>query len=364
MKKRVYISVTNDIACDQRMQKTSASLIKQGYEVKIIGRYKKDSPSLSTYSFESKRFHLIFNRGKFFYIEYQLRLFLYLLFQRIDILCAVDLDTIIPNVLIGKLKNIPVIYDAHEYFTEVPELKDRPLEKKIWKSIENICLPLCSKIYTVSPNLALMFEKEYNKSCEVIYNFPNVRSVNKLIGIEKENIMLYQGDLNEGRGLDIAICSMKSLIDYELWIAGDGYDRDNLEQLTLSLGLVDRVKFMGRILPKDLVTITQKAKFGLNLLENKGLNYYYSLANKHFDYIQSGVPPISMSFPEYREIDKIYQCAILVEDLTSESFLKSLAPYLKDQNKYIELVKKCDIARSFLNWEVQEEKLSSIYNYA
>ena len=93
---------------------------------------------------------MIFSKGKFFYLEYNLRLFFYLMFQSFDILCAVDLDTILPNVLIGKLKGKLVIYDAHEYFTEVPELVDRKLEKSVWKWIERHFITKCSKMYNVS----------------------------------------------------------------------------------------------------------------------------------------------------------------------------------------------------------------------
>lgn len=364
MPKKILISVTNDIAYDQRMQKTATTLVSAGFEVKIIGRWKKTSKEYNPDFFSVKRFSIFFSKGKFFYLEYNLRLFFYLMFQSFDILCAVDLDTILPNVLIGKLKGKPVIYDAHEYFTEVPELVDRKLEKSIWKWIERLCIPQCAKMYTVSRGIADLFENEYKKPCEVIYNFPRMISEKKLKlkPQDSTNIIIYQGDLNEGRGLDIAIKGLVLIPNFQLWIVGDGYDRPNLESLAKSDGVENRVKFFGYIAPKDLSNLTSQADFGLNLLENKGLNHYYSLANKQFDYIQVGIPPISMKFPEYEYFNNLYPCSILLDELSVETFVNQLTKALSDKNSYSDLQKNCDIAAQFLNWEAQEIKLSSIYH--
>lgn len=364
MPKKILISVTNDIAYDQRMQKTATTLVSAGFEVMIIGRMKKTSSDFMPDLFSIHRFNLLFSKGKFFYLEYNLRLFFYLLFHRFDILCAVDLDSILPNVLVGKLKGKPIIYDAHEYFTEVPELVDRKLEKSIWKWVERFSIPQCTKIYTVSNGIADLFKKEYDKPCEVIYNFPKITQLRpqKTNSNSTTKILIYQGDLNEGRGLDIAIKSLNLLPNLNLWIVGDGYDRANLVALSKFENVVERVKFHGYISPIDLPNLTAQADFGLNLLENKGLNHYYSLANKHFDYIQAGIPPISMNFPEYKYFNDQYPCAILIDELTVEAFVYQLTKVLEDENTYLDLRKNCDIAAPNLNWEAQEIKLSSIYH--
>jgi glycosyltransferase involved in cell wall biosynthesis len=364
MPKKILISVTNDIAYDQRMQKTATTLFNAGFEVKIIGRMKKTSSEYNPVLFSIHRFNLLFSKGKFFYLEYNLRLFFYLLFHGFDILCAVDLDSILPNVIVGKLKGKPIVYDAHEYFTEVPELHNRKLEKTIWKWIEKRCISRCVKMYTVSQGIADLFQKEYKKPCEVIYNFPRkIENKHPKTNTNQTNkILIYQGDLNEGRGLDIAIEGLKSIPNIELWIVGDGYERTKLETLAKESKVEKRVKFYGYVLPQDLPSLTSQADFGLNLLENKGLNHYYSLANKQFDYIQAGIPPISMNFPEYKYFNDLYPCAILLNNLTVEAFVNELTKVLANENIMIDLQKNCDIAAPNLNWEAQEIKLSSIYH--
>lgn len=361
MKQKIIISVTNDIAYDQRMLKTARSLIRCGFEVHIIGRLKKDSHTaqLEGRDFYSHRFQLWFTKGKFFYLEYNLRLLFYLWKQKATIFCTVDLDTILPNVIIGKLRSIPVIYDAHEYFTEVPELTNRRFEKSIWKWVEKKAIPYCQSIYTVSNQLAILFSQEYNRKVEVIYNYPF--SLNTRHGVQKDNLIIYQGDLNEGRGLELAIQAMRNLDSYKLVIIGDGYHKVYLEKWVSQWEVTERVIFKGKMTPEELKSYTNKARFGLNLLENKGLNYYYSLANKFFDYIQAGVIPITMNFPEYQRIQEKYNCAILINSLNEEEYLSAIQSVICDENKYLDLLKNGDIAASFLTWENQEEKLCSIY---
>ncbi|MFY8028860.1 MAG: glycosyltransferase, partial [Bacteroidia bacterium] len=145
MKKRIILSVTNDLATDQRVQKVAQTLIDMGAEVCLVGRKLKGSMPVP--KFEHHRMSLLFNKGVAFYAEYHIRLFLLLLFKRADILVANDLDTLLPNYLVSKLKGVQLVYDSHEYFTEVPELQGSPLKKKIWLSLERFVFPKLKNIF-------------------------------------------------------------------------------------------------------------------------------------------------------------------------------------------------------------------------
>src|SRR5436853_2609137 len=117
---RIIVSVVSDLVTDQRVHRTATSLHKKGCDVVLVGRRKKDSADVSR-DYKTVRFRLWWEKGALFYASYNLRLFFFLLFTKSDALVANDLDTLLPNFLISKLKGSKLYYDSHEYFTEVPE---------------------------------------------------------------------------------------------------------------------------------------------------------------------------------------------------------------------------------------------------
>ena len=159
-KKRIIISVTNDIATDNRIRKVAQSLFNSGFEITVVGRKLKNSLSIDR-PYKIKRFRLLFNKGALFYASYNFRLFLFLLFQKADIFLSNDLDTLLANYLASRIRNKQLVYDSHELFTEVPELVDRPKVQKMWLAIEKRILPKLKKAYTVCDSIADYYKKKY-----------------------------------------------------------------------------------------------------------------------------------------------------------------------------------------------------------
>src|ERR1700694_5474179 len=146
----IYFTVTNDLTYDQRMIRICTSLASAGYSVKLVGRKSKDSISFIEQPFQQKRINCLFEKGKLFYAEYNIRLFFYLLFNRMNCICAIDLDTILPCYFISKIKRIKKVYDAHELFCEMKEIVTRPAIYKVWKKIEKFTVPKFKNGYTVN----------------------------------------------------------------------------------------------------------------------------------------------------------------------------------------------------------------------
>ena len=103
MKRKIFISTSNDISTDNRVNKVAVLLEDLGYEVEWIGREMKDSVALHR-SYRARRMKLCNSKGGLFYAEFQIRLFFKLLFRcnRKSILLSNDLDTLLPNFLISR----------------------------------------------------------------------------------------------------------------------------------------------------------------------------------------------------------------------------------------------------------------------
>lgn len=345
------------------MQRICRTLVENGYTVTLVGRSLPHSAPLDNTSFHQKRLHCRFRKGFLFYAEYNLRLFRYLLFASFDAVCSVDLDTLPAGCFATLLRRKRRVFDAHEYFTEVPEVTDRAFVKGIWEMVARLCLPFYQHAYTVGNGLAAIFEKKYGLPFRVVRNVP-VSIHSPVADKKKPYVLLYQGALNEGRGIETALEAMKQLDDVQLWLAGEGDLSEMLRRRATELGLGDKVRFLGFIKPEELRRYTAQAWLGINLLENKGLSYYYSLANKFFDYVQAGTPVLTMNFPEYKALNEEQEVGILLDELSPGAVAVSINKLLDNNALYQKLQQNCLSARKVWNWEAEEKILIDIWREA
>jgi glycosyltransferase involved in cell wall biosynthesis len=357
--KHLYFTVTNDLVFDQRMHRICTSLSDAGYKVTLVGRTLKTSSSLEQKRFAQKRLRCFFHSGFLFYVEYNMKLFFFLLFHKMEGICAIDLDTIIPCLLVSKIRRIPGIYDAHEYFTEMKEVRERALIKKIWTFIERFALTRFQYCYTVSNGLAIEFAKKYGKSFEVIRNVPYLKTL--LPQRQVEGYLFYAGAVNEARGFEYLIPAMKT-VQHKLVICGDGNFMSKLKDLIRKHQVEDKIELKGMKKPEEIYEMAQKALLGFNLVEKDGLNQYYSLANKFFDYIQAGLPQITMNFPEYSLVNKEFEVAVLINDLSIETLSDAIQKTLSNAYLLEQLHRNTLKARQVYNWETEEKKLLQIYD--
>lgn len=358
---RIIFTVINDLTYDQRMHRICSSLARDGYDVLLIGRKLKDSLPPDRKPYRQQRLKLLFTRGKLFYIEYNLQLFLLLLFTKFDVVCGIDLDTILPCYFAAKWKGKRCVYDAHEIFSEVPEVTQRSSIQKIWKRVERFAVTRIDNCYTVSESLAAYFLDHYERRFEVIRNVPLKKETPPPSVPDSEiPIIIYQGALNEGRGLEAMITAMDG-IEAKLLLAGDGDLSGKLRSLTSELRLDNKVEFAGKKKAAELNELTRQAYIGINLLENQGLNYYYSLANKFFDYVMSGVPQVTMDFPEYKNMNSEFEVALLIPNLEKGTITAAVNQLLRQKDFYFRLRQNCLLARDDWNWEKEEQKLLSFY---
>jgi len=359
--KRIVFTVTNDLSFDQRMTRIATTLSAAGYQVLLVGCRKKGSPPLTEKPYRQKRLNRFFSRGFGFYAEYNTRLFFYLLFCKCDILCGIDLDTLLPVWLAGKIRGRKRVYDAHEYFSQQNEVLRRPRIHRWWHWLERELVPRFPKGYTVSRSIAEEFRRCYGVDYRVIRNLPNRRPP-----VEKpaaqERFLIYQGAVNEARGLEYLLPSMKE-VNARLLIYGDGNFINTVKELVRVNNLGDQVLLMGMVLPEELERITPTAYIGINLVEHTGLNQYYSLANKFFDYLQAEVPQLSMDFPEYRRINEQYEVALLINDLEPGTIARALNELLSNEAMHERLRFNCRKAREELNWENEEQSLIGFYQH-
>ncbi len=357
--KKIFLTVTNDLIYDQRMQRICTSLAENGYAVTLVGRRLPSSLPLTEKKYKQKRINCWFNKGKWFYTEYNIRLFFYLFFKKMDAICAIDLDTILPCLKISQWKKIPRVYDAHELFTELKEVMTRPLILKAWTSIEKKAVPKFRWGYTVSEGIAQELKKRYSVDYKVIRSIPPLKELLPIIP-EKEKFILFQGAVNEARAFEYLIPAMR-LVDYRMVVCGDGNFMPQLKKLIAENGVESKIELKGMLPPEKLDVIAQQATIGIGLAEKKGLNQWLALPNKFWDYMHAGLPQLTMNYPEYQKINRQFEVAVLIDELKPELITKTINNLIADDVLLKKLKENCIKAKQELNWQNEEKKLLEFY---
>ncbi len=292
-----------------------------------------------------------------FYAEYNLRLFFYLLFVKADALCAIDLDTIVPVYYVSKIRNVKRIYDAHELFCEMKEVVTRPKIYAFWKKIERHTVPHFSHGYTVNQPIADAFKSMYGVNYKVIRNIARRQTVAEN---QRQNYILYQGAVNEGRSFETLIPAMQ-YVNAQLIICGDGNFMQQVKDLIVQFGLEQKVVCKGMLTPTELKNYTLSARVGITLFENNGLSNYYSLANRFFDYMQAGLPQLCVDYPVYREINDKFPVATLIPTPTVQLIAEALNELLANDTLWQCRHDACILASQHYNWENEAVELLSFY---
>lgn len=358
---RIIFTVTNDLNYDQRMQRICTSLSKAGYDILLVGRKMKNSLPLEKQSFTQKRLHCFFQTGILFYAEFNWRLFFWLLFKKMDAVCAIDLDTILPVYFASAFRGKKRIYDAHELFTEQKEIITRPAVHRAWLAIERFAVPRFRYGYTVNEFIIQELYNRYKVRYGLVRNLPEYAELPaEKLDHKREKFLIYQGAVNEGRAFESLIPAMKQ-VNCTLRIFGHGNFFEQVKVLISAHQLEEKVILEGPVLPAELKKITPQAFLGIMLFENAGMNQYQSLSNRFFDYIMAGIPQLCVAYPEYKKINDSYHIAWMIEDTRIDTIANALNAILSDEEGYAGMKKNCMIARAALNWEKEEKKLEELY---
>jgi glycosyltransferase involved in cell wall biosynthesis len=179
-----------------------------------------------------------------------------------------------------------------------------------------------------------------------------------------QKILLYAGIINNYRGIEEMIQSLKYLPDCCLVLHGFGpnYYISSLHSLIDNNGVRDRVYFFGPVPFDEVSTYAMSADVGLILHKNVGLNYYYVSPNKLFECMAAGLPVVGSNFPDLKRFIEGYMFGVTCNPDSPQEIAKAVEYILADNGRYEMMRRNALQAAKVLNWENESRKLVAIYD--
>lgn len=383
--KKVIMFVWNSFINDARVYRESTALAEVGFEVTIIAKKERDEQELKPGERVSDNVYVnrplklelpkpirkkIISAFLVKHIPNALLMVKMIMLGRrhdADIYHAHDLNTLIQGIISAKLrlKQRPLIYDSHEVQTSRTHYNFDKIHR-----IEKFLLKFVDQSIVENDTRADYHEQLYGVRPTAVHNYSELYDIDDVDAFpvsqtydipEDVKIVLYQGGMQEGRGLFKLLDAFKDVSCARLIMIGDGKERLNLIDYHRTLGLEDKVIFIDRVPYKELRRYTKSADIGIQLLENTNFNHYSASSNKLFEYIMAHVPVIASDLPEISAVVNGEEAGVTVDPDDAESVQRELQSLIDDDVAREIYRANTKQAKYKYNWYAEKESIQKLY---
>ena len=366
----VAMLVYNDLVHDARVFKEASALRDAGYAVHVIGMCDDASGDPVEWDgIDVTRIHVGAPRSlRVRYAAFWRQAYRRLLTAAPDAIHAHDLDVLAPAWLAARRLNVPIIHDAHELWVELPSLVGRPHVRLVWSLLARALVPWCDAAITVSGGIADEMWSRYGVRATLLRNVPLAGDdvapapLRERLGIPADaTLVLFQGGLLPGVGIDRAIAAMDYLPTAHLIIIGDGPLRDEIRRMASASPSRERVHVLPAVPFSELRPVTCACDVGVHLGTSRGLNVQFGLPNKLFDYIAAGIPSVVTDWPEQGGVVRSYEVGRVVPiDASAEEIARTIEDAVTDSDRFRA---NCRAAARELVWERESRRLLDVYDH-
>jgi glycosyltransferase involved in cell wall biosynthesis len=374
---KISMIVLNPYTHDARVNKEARTLASQGHQVIVNALWEPGLAIQETVEgIEIRRIRLHTREGRYVplaaWVELVPGFVSAIRAQQPAVVHAHDLNGLIPGYFASRLAGARLIYDAHEF--EIGRTAERSgssaLRRRGWRLVEGALIGRADAVITVSGSISRELSRIYRvrppvvmMNCPVLIDLPAGGRLRTELDLPAGlPVVLYQGILAPGRGLEPALRALAQIPQAVLVLVGDGPLRGLLENLANELGIRDRVKFCGKVPLQVLLEYTRDATVGLCLIENTCLSYYYSLPNKLFEYLVAGVPVFASDFPDMRRVVETSGAGVVADPANVAEIARVLNELLADPRRWSLMAQRArQSAETTYNWDIESRKLLAVY---
>lgn len=363
MKNSILIAFLGNPFYDTRLKNLINSFSKYGYEFIVLG-FEWEGKEI--YDNENIQIIKIQRTPSIkFYLKFLYHLFIFLFKNKADFYFAEDVYSLGLMSIFSKIRRKKLFYNSRELYPFLAGLRERKIVQSILAFVEKLFIKFPDNVLTTGEMDSEFLMHHYHLSNVIVLrNLPSMINILEKIDLRKllnipddSKILLYQGVLIDGRGIKVAIKLLQDFEKFHFVILGEGREKENFIKFAHSIGVNERVHFMGAVKQEDLVPFTSAADLGLALIENISLSYYYALPGKLFEYIMAEIPVLCTDLPQMKNIVKKYNVGRYVDINNYEDIIKNVSEIFSNSEIISTYKKNCVIAKKELNWENEFTKL-------
>ncbi len=374
---KISMIVLNPFTHDARVMREAFTLVEHGHQVTVNALWERGlSFEEQVRGIHVRRIRLRTREGVHVplaaWVELVPKFTAAVRLQQPDVCHAHDLNGLIPGYFASRLTGARLVYDAHEF--EIGRTAERSSStvprRWAWQKIEGALIRRSQASLTVSASIAKELSRMYGvqppkivMNCPELIDLPPAGRLRSELGIpDGQPIVLFQGVLSEGRGLENALRAVAQITPAWLVMVGDGPLRGSLELLAQELHMSGRLRFTGKVPLQSLLQYTRDASIGLCLTENTCLNHYYSLPNKLFEYLMVGLPVLASDFPDMRAVVEESGAGQVADPADIAGIVQALQVCFADRDVLARMSRQARrAAETRYNWNIEAQTLLEIY---
>lgn len=318
MNKVLFIR-SNPVSPDPRIEKEATILSNNGYNVEVLSwdRLCIYPISESKGLFKINRIRIKAKFGKISLIFklpfWLIREFQFIMKNNPDIIHACDFDTLIPALIISRLRNRVLIYDSFDFYADCLPNNIPPIARKVIANAERFFSSFADLVILADASREVQFGNKLNNFI-VFNNVPileqNVANLYDMEDTERNYfVIFYAGILDKTRGIIDIINIIKDMPQIKLIVAGFGTDE---EEIKASCIKYDNIDFLGIIEYPTVIQLTKKCNLLFALYDPSIPNNKYASPNKLFEAMMCKKPILVSDNSRMAEIVNQEECGIVV----------------------------------------------------
>ena len=373
---RIIMLLSNAFDADPRVHQEAKALVDSGHEVKMFAwdRLGKSPPVEVKEGIKVRRIQVksSFSRGSIqilFFLIFWIKIFIWSCKEEFDVIHCHDFDTLLPGILVAKLKRKKIIYDAHESYHDML-LKVPAIIKLTIYYLEKFLIKHVDLLITVGRVLEKRFKKGGAKNTVVIGNWKSIddfsvsaskiEDARKKFGLQGDvrPIILFIGFLNKSRMLEPLMEAISNNPKFILIVGGRGSIENEIKKFSKRY---ENIHFTGFVKPDDVPVFTALSDIIYYGLDPQDPNSEYSAPNKLFEAIAAGKALFTSDLGEIGAIVKNFKIGLVLTEMEPVKINGVLNKFL-DQDFIDSCQKKSKkLSESTFNWQLASEKLIEQY---